>query len=507
MLPREKSNAELLWQKVPVGIALSHRLPGRLSRSSIGRDKWSWRGLSYSLLLCGVACHNQVRQFPEASAIVRHADRSHKDSEPLHTAATKSRQRPGTLTVALTSADPSTTPQNWLDRPFARPDALLRVGAVDPQGRWVLFCQAEGDASSQTILEKQLSKQSSVLGEAFKPYFARPNSGTASVTALLSASPDGRYVVLHSPDNGTELLDTETGQSENLNSIELDIRADVLAGDLRSVAFSGNGSKLALLVHEKQPRVIVKDLQTKKDSEIVPVGNRVWRIAFDASDQYVVLKEVLEDTNHNGKMDWPVPMRSLTESRCLAPVPAYAAFTPTGDYAQTSIASVVGGSARLQPGFITALGSKVIVKLPSGALSAIEGSRARIISSPDCDAHVMAIAPEYGRLVVGCRDSNGRSKVELESLLTVQKLDLDVPTVSTDWITPESEPYTVIYSGPHTYLIDLAGAKSIQLEDKDQVLAQGNPESCLGAACLSCFSIRATERSKPSSRIYGRERA
>jgi hypothetical protein len=166
-------------------------------------------------------------------------------------------------------------------------------------------------------------------------------------------------------------------------------------------------------------------------------------------------------------------MRSLIESRCLAPVPAYAAFTPTGDSAQTSIASVTGGNARLQPGFITALGPKSIVKLPNGALSAIEGSRSRIISSPDCDAQIIAIAPAYGRIVVGCRDSNGRSKVELESLLTVQKLDLDVPTVSTDWITPESEPYTVIYSGPHTYLIDLAGSKVIQLEDKDQVLAQG----------------------------------
>jgi len=472
MRPREISCIALLWQKMPVRLAPLRRSPDWLYRACSRRVKGSWRGLSYSLLMCGVGCHNQVRQFPEDLAKVRYVD-SQRNFDPLRTAATNPPKLPGPQTVALTPAAPSTAPQNWLNRPFARPDALLSVGAVDPQGRWVLFCQAEGDASSQATLEKQLLKQSSFLRDAFKPYFARFNSGTASVTALLAASPDGRYVVLHSQDNGPELLDTETGQSESLNSIELDIRADVLTGDLRSVAFSGDSSKLALLVHEKQPRVIVKDLQTKQESEIVPVGNKVWRIAFDASGQYIVLKEVLEDTNHNGKMDWPVPMRSLIESRCLAPVPAYAAFTATGDSAQTSIASVTGGNARLQPGFITALGPKAIVKLPNGALSAIEGSRSRIISSPDCDAQIIAIAPAYGRIVVGCRDSNGRSKVELESLLTVQKLDLDVPTVSTDWITPESEPYTVIYSGPHTYLIDLAGSKVIQLEDKDQVLAQG----------------------------------
>jgi hypothetical protein len=429
----------------------------------------SRRRLSNSLLLCVAACHNlagaEVRTNSRQAANARSAN----TIEPTGDSAAKSAQQQ----AAQGAVSFATAQQGRLNRPFARPGALVSIGAVDPQGRWVLFCEAQGEISSQTALEAQLVKQPSLLGAAFKPHFVRFNSDTVDIIALLAASPDGRYVVLHSEVSGPELLDVETSQSENLDSIELDIRADGFLGDLRSVAFSNDSSKLALLVNEKQPRVVVKDLVTKMVSEVVPLSNRVWRIAFDASDQFVVLREVLDDTNHNGRIDWPMPLRSLTESRCMAPIPAHPAFSPTGDDVQVSIASASGGKARLQPGFMTALGSSIIVKLPSGALSATEGSRSRTISSPDCNAQVIGIAPHYSKIIAGCRDSHGRAQVELESLTGVQKLDLDVPSSSVDWVTPESAPYAVVYSGVHSYLIDLVGSKAILLEDRDQVLAQG----------------------------------
>ncbi len=434
-------------------------------REILGRP---WHGLSKSLLLCVVACHHLAGAEVPASGRQTGFAREAKTSKPVSSSAPKLAQQQGAQKPA-TSAN---LPQGWLSRQFATPDALVSVGAVDVQGRWVLFCEAEGESPNQAALELRLG-QPSMLGALFKPQFARFNSSAVSITALLAASPDGRYVVVYSEGIGPELVDIDTGQTENLSSLELDIRSDGVPGDLRSVAFSGNSSKLALLVHEKQPRVVVRDLATKRVSEVVPVGSRVWSIAFDASDQFVVLREVLDDTNHNGRIDWPLPMRALAESRCLAPIPAYAAFAPTGDTAQTTIAGISGGKAWLQPGFVTALGSHVIVKLPSGALSAIDGSRSRPISSSDCNAQVIGVAPQYGRIIAGCRDSNGRAKVELESLAGVQKLDLDVPTSSVDWITPETAPFTVIYSGAHSYLIDLVGAKAIQLEDRDQVLAQG----------------------------------
>ncbi len=363
--------------------------------------------------------------------------------------------------------------QDWHDQPFGIPGAALSVGAIDPQGRWVLFCQTEGDSKSEHNLDMQIGAQASLLGDAFRPYFARSNARMLSITALLGSSPNGRYVVLFSQANGPELLDTETDQSESLRSIDLDVRADVIPGDLRSVAFSPNSSKLALLIHEKRPRVIVRDLQNKTDSEVVPVGDMVWRIAFDASGQYLVLNEVLADTNRNGRAQWPLPERPLSETRCLTPIPAYAAFLPTGDRAQITVAPVSGGKSRLIPGFVTGLGASLVVKQPSGVLSAIEGSRVRTISSPNCNGQIIGVAPDYGQILTGCRGSNGRSSVELDSLAAIHKLEVDVPTSSVDWVAPETTPYGVLYSGVHSYLVDLAGARAILLEDRDQVLAQG----------------------------------
>ena len=363
--------------------------------------------------------------------------------------------------------------QVWNSRTFGTPGAALSLGAIDPLGRWLLFCQADQEFISNGDSGLPIGAQSTFLGDAFRPYFAGYNSRTTSITALLSASPNGRYVVLFSHTSGPELLDMQTGQIESLRSIDLDSRADKMPGDLRSVAFSPDSSKLALLVHEKQPRVIVRDLQNKIDSEVVPVGDAVWRIAFDAAGQYVVLKELFSDTNRARRTQWPVPERKLGESRCLAPISAFAAFAPAEDRVKVSIARISGGQSRLLPGFVTSLGASLIVKDERGALSAIEGNRTRTISSPDCDGHIVAVAPNYGVILTGCRGSNGRSNIELDSLVAYHKLDVDIPTSSVDWTFPETAAYAVLYSGAHSFLVDLADARLILLEDKDQVLAQG----------------------------------
>jgi hypothetical protein len=379
---------------------------------------------------------------------------------------------PGVPDVSLPLASVD-SPADWHDQPFGIPAANVTLGAIDPKGRWVLFCQAEGSSNAEPKAEAQKSADVLYRREKLKPYFASGNSGTRSVVALLASSPNGRYVVISTEAQGPELLDIQTKQSESLTQADLDLRADVLPGDLRSVAFSPDSSKLALLVHEKRPRVIVRDLEKTSVSEVAPLGNWVWRIAFDASGQFVVLQEILEDSNRNGRFEWPVPEQKLSETRCTTPIPGYSAWLPSGDEAQVTIASVGGGTARAVPGFLTGLGASLIAKRPSGELSAIEGSRTKTISSTDCQANIIAIAPQYGRILTGCRDSRGRSNVELDSLDSNQQLNFDVPSSSVDWTNPERTRYAVLYSGVHSYIVDIAAAELIGLEERDQVLAEG----------------------------------
>ena len=356
-------------------------------------------------------------------------------------------------------------------QPFGAPNAMVSLGAIDPKGRWVYFCQAEQDSTNTSKSESGGS--STFLGSTFKPYLWRINAQTQSVDSLAAASPDGRYVVVISSSDGPQLFDVETDQIENLAALDLDMRADAGTGDLRSVAFSPDSSRLALLVHEKNPRIIVRDLVNKSDCEVIPVSGKVWRIAFDASAKYVVSTEVLEDTNRNGRMDWPLPLRRSAESRCRSPIPAHAAYLPTGDATQVSIAPVNGGQARVVPGFVSALGQSLVVKQPTGALWIGDGHRTRPFSSPDCDAQIIAVAPEYGRILTGCRDGKGRALVELDSAQAYRKLELDVPASSADWTSPQTTAYVVLYSGAHSYLLNLALARAVPLADRDQALAQG----------------------------------
>src|ERR1700690_433354 len=119
------------------------------------------RALSHSLLLGSVACHSLVRPLPVQAANLRQtkADRSTTTVEP--TVAQKPAQQPAAQSSTSTAAR-----QSWANQPFAPPGALLSIGAVDPQGRWVQFCEADSD--SQAALETQLGKQSSFLGDRFK---------------------------------------------------------------------------------------------------------------------------------------------------------------------------------------------------------------------------------------------------------------------------------------------------------------------------------------------------
>jgi len=381
-------------------------------------------------------------------------------------------------------------------KPIGQPNAWESLGRVDPQGRWVFFCQAAADFDTSAFLAHSRGARSAFLDHAFLPYFSLGNAEATPAQALLAASPDGRYIVL-ARNQVPELVDAETGTVLSLAARDIDLRADAFPGDLRSIAFSPMSDKVAFVLHEKQQRVIILDLRNSSEAEVIPVSAMVWRIAFDASGRYLVLQEIPEDSNLNGKIAWPVPERKLADTRCRTPVPAFAAYTPNGDLPQTSLAPIAGGKANWVSGFITGLGHSVVVKSSNGALSAIEGTRRRGFGSSDCNAQIVAVAPEYARVLVGCRDTGGRARLELDTVSSSQKLDLDVPNSNVDRLTPESTPFTVVYSGARTALIEWSSARVLPLEDRDQVLAQGQAGIVLHRGAEVILYVPATKSSLP----------
>ena len=212
---------------------------------------------------------------------------------------------------------------------------------------------------------------------------------------------------------------------------------------------------------------------------------------------FLTLQEVLEDSTHNGKVTWPFPEKKLAETRCRTQIPAFAAYAPNGDVAETSVASVAGGKARFIAGFITGLGHSVVVRAADGTLSAVEGSRVTGFGSAGCNSQIVAISPEHGKMLVGCRDTNGRSKLEIDGLSNTQKLDLDVPNSNADKLTPEPAAFTAVYSGARTALIDWKALLVLPMEDRDQVLAQGQAGIVIRRGSKVLLYIPSTHRTLP----------
>jgi len=356
--------------------------------------------------------------------------------------------------------------------PFGPDGASLAIGSTDPAARWVFFCQDQTAPSRGTSpLRNPLTLRQRV--DAMDAYLVRPPLQPRRLDALLAASADGRYLVLLEAQQPV-LYDAALDSTTSLAGMQLDLRADALRGWLRSLAFSPDGTHLAMLTRGNSPRVIVWDLPDHRvAATVTPVGTTVWRVAFDASGSSVVLKEVIDDTNGNGRIQWPIRERPLHDTLCSARIGALDAWSPTGDVAVTTVAPVQGGKARRIDGFVARFGSTVITRRPGETLFGFDGKRSRRLATTDCDAHVIALSARFGQILTFCTDDNGQPKLELASLGGTRTYDFEVPTMLVDYGEPEVNRFRALYAGVRTYLVDFQLAQVTPLEDRDQVLAEG----------------------------------
>ena len=358
-------------------------------------------------------------------------------------------------------------------KPFGRSGANVALGVVDPAARWVFYCQGEANQGRASASDTESPMTLRQQADAMTPYLASSSLGVIQLTALLASSPDGRYLAALSDKQEPLLIDVQLQHTTSLAALKLDLRADVTRGDLRSVAFSPDGSKVAFLLRGQPPRVLIRELRDGAEVEAMPLGESIWRIEFDAASRYLVLQEILGDTNKNGRLEWPFPERPLRNTRCMSDAATLDAWTPTGDQPVTTIVPVSGGKARRLDGFVTSLDSSLIVTQGREGLAAIGEKGKRPISSSDCDLHVVALSTQYGQILCTCSDMKGHSNLELDSLKGMQRFPFEVPISMLDWTTPESGRFRALYSGTRTYLVDYQLARATQLQDRDQLLAQG----------------------------------
>jgi hypothetical protein len=310
-------------------------------------------------------------------------------------------------------------------------------------------------------------------GDALESYLAVGAGAAEHIDELLAFDASGRFVVVRRNDRAL-LFDTRTGKNTDLTALGADTRDDALPyRNHRTLAFDAAGRHL-LYVRGRgaKARAVVRDLATGTEAVIDPGAGDVWRAELDPSGRWVVLRMIANDTNGDGKLEWPAPEARSNDWRCHGPVPSYAAWIDRGDTPEVRIAPATGGTATPIAGFVAPFGKALIVRDANGALWLRRSARHRVrLSDAKCGARVLDADVAHRLVLVACTAPKGRPKLELVGAGYHQSLNDDLASLDFDhWPKLLPRRLFAFYPGSDTAVLDFETRKVALLDPGDQVV-------------------------------------
>ncbi|HEV8247378.1 MAG TPA: hypothetical protein VGP93_16480, partial [Polyangiaceae bacterium] len=189
--------------------------------------------------------------------------------------------------------------------------------------------------------------------------------------------------------------------------------------------------------------------------------------------QVLVLHAVADDTNKNGRLDWPFPPAKSARKVCQGPVPRLVARYPTGDRAVQVVLPVAGGATRLAADLVTALGSALVLRAPSGELIFEEQGKRSMLTSATCAGRLLYADARRKLLLVGCpgKNSPGRADVELVGPAFQKLLKVAIQPTELDALASSGSRLVPLYPGADAWLVDLESREMQALQPGDLVIA------------------------------------
>jgi hypothetical protein len=114
---------------------------------------------------------------------------------------------------------------------------------------------------------------------------------------------------------------------------------------------------------------------------------------------------VREDTDGNGKLEWPKVHTSLGARHCRGPVSSFSTGGGAGDEPTRLFVPLPGGEPREIEGFISAVGGDLLVRRSDGSLALIGTDAERELAPTSCQGQVRGIDSLRGQVVATCADS------------------------------------------------------------------------------------------------------
>ncbi len=395
-------------------------------------------------------------------------------------------------------------PQPLPEGSIGAPGPLLLQRASDNR-RWVALCQAREDSDGDGQVAFRIGPRGELLGDAVRSYLVRGAGAGVELDEFLDADPTGRWLLFQRAGK-LELFDDYTGDATDLSALGADARDDV-SRDLPHRAFSfDTAGKLAylrlgehrtgMLPGQREEHVVLRDLETGKEQVFDPGRGSVYRLRLDPTGTWLILQVLIDDSNGNGRLDWPLPEQGSGGSkRCVAPRTTYSVYPGRGDKVYTRTL-YLGHMPRekvakfeRRDGLVTPLGAQLVFRRASSKLLTRSYRYGRphteALKLEGCDPRVLYSDAARNTLVVACEPSpeeikkthNYRHAVELIRLLgsgQVQRkpLGFDLAPIRSDtWAGEPRGPRLLhFYPGSETRVLDLQNAEVLPLKVGDIVL-------------------------------------
>jgi len=369
--------------------------------------------------------------------------------------------------------------------PAALPVSLGEIGGSGPvqllaasaSGAWVALC----DGAEKTA--------KLVLG-----------SGNGEpIDDLLAQAPGGRYVV--ALQGGSALLvDAVAGTRVNLSELGADVRrvrADY--AEHRTLSFDARGQYFAYLrTQAGGSQIVVRALEGGTEQVVSPGAGEVFRLKLSADARYVTFDVLREDTNHNGKLDWPSPEEAARKSGCEKPsLPKFRSFAyqGRGDALTRGVIARDTGAARDLPELVTPLGSSLLVREADGSLRLDQGGKRTALAPASCGGRVLFADAERGLVLATCAppppppkrgraaatsaSPSGKREVWLFGNGYAKNLQSELYETSTDRDAVVGARLVPLYPGSEAGVLDLERRELLPLPAGSRVLASNGTQALL----------------------------
>jgi hypothetical protein len=360
------------------------------------------------------------------------------------------------------------------DAPFADEGPLL-LEATASDGRWLAVCQARKDSDGDGKRTVSFGPRGDARGDALERFVIAPSEELVT-EGLLSASANGRYALLL--QRGTLVLwDSQSGRVLDLSQLGADARLSAESfGELRTAAFDANSERLLYVragsAGSAGQHVVVRDLRDGSEHELDPGPGPIWRARFAPSGTYAVLDMMTQDSNKNGRADFPAPLLAAPRS-CAASPGHFHTFEGRGDRPETVLLPLNGAPAIHEPDLVMPVAEALLLRDETGALLLERAGKKRVLEPAPCKGRVVHADALRELFIVGCvqKKKTGRVSLELVTRTERKPLGIELGSVELDRDLSDSPRLVVLYPGSETALFDADRRELYPLQTGDVVIA------------------------------------